>query len=103
MNNDDLILEGDNVAVFWDNIPSVQDCRVMHVPAYPGDFWILRENKTKHLHYVLLVGRITKSWRKKQIFEEKIPGTMEEQVAAAMKNSVGYNSRGYGQQQKEES
>lgn len=59
MENDNLIKIGDRVDLFWETVPALFYCEVLHVPLNSEDIWIVKDDKN-FIHYVKNYCRITK-------------------------------------------
>jgi len=52
--NRDEIREGDNVNVYFENVPWLKNLRVNHIPCATGDCWHLENTETHQVYYVML-------------------------------------------------
>lgn len=60
MSVDNAIVVGDIVTVHFNRSDSLCECEVLEKPKYPGDCWVLIDNRTKNIHYVQMFEKITK-------------------------------------------
>jgi len=43
MEQKELILVGDRVNIYWENVESEHELEVLHIPVATGDSWILKD------------------------------------------------------------
>jgi hypothetical protein len=64
MNNDDFIMEGDMVQVYFDHVEPVLQATVISRPVATGDSWVLRD-LTGQIVYVMLFAKMERVFCRK--------------------------------------